>query len=116
MCNNCERPFQDPASTLEEARARVELGADMLTKNEHDGPAWVKRIDLDRFDIQSGLECIGAQLYGDDWYSFRDAYSQATYVDLCDRGFDSPMGDRFELNLLEQAWREKILAMRAELG
>lgn len=116
MCNDCGVTFQETATTLEEAKVRVELGADMLTEHEHDGPAWVNRIDLDRLDIQSGMACVGAQLYGDDWYSFRDEYVGMSYADLCDRGFDSPMGNRFELDLLDQAWREKILAMRAELS
>lgn len=49
----------------EKVRARVALGVQRL--DEHFGPDWPHRIDLESLDLASSYDCVLGQLFGEFW-------------------------------------------------
>lgn len=98
---------------------RVEAGARWLDANR---PGWVQRINLDTLDITDPCGCIIGQVYGDYWRGPDELF---TVTDVEERVAawcaDEPARDlgfngEGQYDELEGAWRELILARRAEVG
>lgn len=95
-------------ATLDE---RVEAGMDFLDERR---PGWMPRIDLDRLNISSSLDCVLGQL-GGNYYEVLDAFGLNS-VDSYGFGFSGHRlseGYECECYSLTLAWRQAITARMA---
>lgn len=76
----------------------LDTTVDML---DGDDPGWVFRIDLDRLDISSPDDCVVGQLYGGDL--------KRSLLEL----YGSSGAPAAAFAAQTEAWREKILSLRA---
>lgn len=105
MCQGC---FRDATITVAEADAMVSLGFQFL--NEHAPDGWKGRVDINRLNMRSGMDCVGAQIYG-DWFWFKAAVADhASYEDLCRMGFDTLARNSGNYDLLQTAWVKALTA------
>lgn len=107
--------------SLDDARTRVERGADYLDEVD---PAWYRRVDPDTLELASGSSCVLGQLHGD----FRMGLSRSHLIDLssapraslspvsygfqCVSGVDEADQDR-DYAFLNQAWQEAVRKRQA---
>ena len=108
--------------SLEDARTRVERGADYLDEID---PGWHRRVDPDTLELSSGSSCILGQLHGD----FRMGLSRSQLINLssapraslspvsygfqCVSGVDDAAQDR-DYVYLNQAWQEAVQQRQAD--
>lgn len=101
--------------TIEEARARVNRGAELMDRYH---PGWFRTIDIGRLDIAHGAHCIFGQVVG----GYIHAVDSGRYRELPDAtarvnyGFVTARGsvaDRIEHELTQEAW---VAAIRQRLG
>ncbi len=104
--------------SLDDARERVERGADFLDDAD---PGWYRRVDVGALELGSGEYCVLGQLHGD----FRLGLGRSDLINLssapraslspsahgfqCVQGIPEEAQDR-DYAFLTQAWQEAIAA------
>jgi hypothetical protein len=89
------------------AEERAERGARWLDRHY---PTWVTKVDPDRLDIGSSIDCIWGQLVG-NYYDrpWLRLFRREVRLGFC---ADRDLGRRWDAAELTKAWRNEIAARR----
>ena len=91
---------------------RISAGITFLSVEHGSIHAWINRIDLDKLDLYSQINCIIGQLYGTYKYELWTQYGAAGSYSGHPFGFDDENEDYAELT---EAWRLVISGLRSVL-